>query len=299
MSDQTEPRVWNAGDPMPRDVFKIRDSMGDVWERNVTLGGALWCTPETVPMEWERIAKKYGPLSEVQTSSPVSVPAEPGNASERPSQAGETGLWSIRDGWVVGPTGECTCEAPYEVAGIGHHPSCGIEQWIPAEDLPGVFASEENLRRRASSWWEAAKTLNRWGNAHRAASRTAGARADAAEAKLAIADDHHKMELAEANRLLTAYQRDVVAWKRERDEARAKLAEAASEPHWCGQAEDLANRLDEIREDLSEINFDEVTHLVDVGMDGDESGDCIDECPGCALVRIRSIVERDTTEASR
>lgn len=64
--------------------------------------------------------------------------------------------------------------------------------------------------------------------------------------------------------------------------------------HYAGRLSELRTQLDDIRDNLADVNFDEVTHLVDVGMDGDES-DCIDECPGCALDRIRSIVERTTT----
>ena len=62
---ETKPRVWNVGDPMPGDVFKVRDSMDDVWERNAISGETLWCTPDAVPMTWERIAKMYAPLTEV------------------------------------------------------------------------------------------------------------------------------------------------------------------------------------------------------------------------------------------
>lgn len=63
-----EPRVWRSdADPEPEDTPTVKDSMGDVW----TNDPRLWVTPDTQPMTWARIAKKYGPLTEVL---PVSTP---------------------------------------------------------------------------------------------------------------------------------------------------------------------------------------------------------------------------------
>ncbi len=62
-----EPRVWRSdADPEPEDTPTVKDSMGDVW----TNDPRLWVTPETQPMTWRRIAKKYGPLTEVLPSTP-------------------------------------------------------------------------------------------------------------------------------------------------------------------------------------------------------------------------------------
>lgn len=63
-----EPRVWKSdADPEPDDRPTIRDAMGDVWTNDPN----LYVTPDTQPMTWSRIAKKYGPLTEVL---PVSTP---------------------------------------------------------------------------------------------------------------------------------------------------------------------------------------------------------------------------------
>lgn len=63
-----EPRVWRSdAEPEPEDTPTVKDSMGDVW----TNDPRLWVTPDTQPMTWARIAKKYGPLTEVV---PVSTP---------------------------------------------------------------------------------------------------------------------------------------------------------------------------------------------------------------------------------
>lgn len=58
-----EPRVWKHGDPEPTDRPPVRDSMRDVWTWNPLTG--LWETPETIPMTWDRITKKFSPLTEV------------------------------------------------------------------------------------------------------------------------------------------------------------------------------------------------------------------------------------------
>lgn len=63
-----EPRVWQSdADPEPVDRPTVRDAMGDIWTNDPN----LYVTPDTQPMTWRRIAKKYGPLTEVL---PVSTP---------------------------------------------------------------------------------------------------------------------------------------------------------------------------------------------------------------------------------
>ncbi|MFF4600585.1 hypothetical protein [Amycolatopsis sp. NPDC001370] len=138
-----------------------------------------------------------------ETTSTVPMPAEDGNASERPNQLGETAPLASHDYWVE---------------------------------------RAEVAEQRAASWWEAAKKLSR---AERRArwdwivltgkAAKWKARADVAEGNAkfwetratnaAARADSAEANLAETNRLLTAYQHDVVAWKRERDEALAKLAD--------------------------------------------------------------------------
>jgi len=58
----TEPRVWQAGDRQPDDVWKVRDGHGDVWTRNF---GDSWESPDTMPCGWSYMAKKWAPLTEV------------------------------------------------------------------------------------------------------------------------------------------------------------------------------------------------------------------------------------------
>ncbi|MEV6897484.1 hypothetical protein [Amycolatopsis sp. NPDC051372] len=125
-----------------------------------------------------------------------------------------------------------------------------------------------NVEARASSWWEAAKTWceaatghNKRADEFREQREDQKRRADAAEA-----------ELAETNRLLTDYQRDVVAWKRERDEARSKLDEIRAVVDMPAQK--LASHW---------TNWTELAEQADAERSR----------------RIREIVERTTTEAGR
>ncbi|WP_162834260.1 hypothetical protein [Amycolatopsis circi] len=85
------------------------------------------------------------------------------------------------------------------------------------------------------------------------------ARAEAAEAKL---EEWTLLENDQARRVVTV--------ERERDEALAKL--------------------DQVRAELADIDPAQVIHHVTVDGEGEE-GDCLDECEGCALERIRAIVE--------
>ncbi len=59
------PRVWNAGDPEPEGVEKVRDEDGDVWVRT----GQVWIyTDESgtrVPSYWDPLTSGCGPLTEV------------------------------------------------------------------------------------------------------------------------------------------------------------------------------------------------------------------------------------------
>lgn len=57
------PRTFPKNSPEPDDHPSVRDAMGDVWTYNH--GTGTWVTPDTQPMAWARIAKKFGPLSEV------------------------------------------------------------------------------------------------------------------------------------------------------------------------------------------------------------------------------------------
>ena len=56
-------RCWLRGDPEPDDVRSVRDVHGDVWTRGLY---DIWSSPETVEASWTYIAKKFGPLTEVQ-----------------------------------------------------------------------------------------------------------------------------------------------------------------------------------------------------------------------------------------
>jgi hypothetical protein len=49
--------------------------------------------------------------------------------------------FEIIDGWLAGPSGRCTCEGPYDVPGVDHHPSCGFEPLISLDELAAVLAS--------------------------------------------------------------------------------------------------------------------------------------------------------------
>ncbi|GAA1030760.1 MULTISPECIES: hypothetical protein [Amycolatopsis] len=186
---ETKPRVWNADDPQPNDVTKIRDAMGDVWTREwVLVGSNIWTTPDTIPMTWERIAKKYGPLTEVDPSAPATREA---TGSERPS------LDDLARLLAEGMAGE-------------------VEK-INAE----AVAAAADATARAASWWEAAKF---WCSDFRVASKLAKdetARANAAEAKLRFANDRiNGLETSTAE----AWLNHGVALN-ERKAAEAKLAE--------------------------------------------------------------------------
>jgi hypothetical protein len=57
-----EPRVWLDGDPEPEVGTVVRDRDRDEWTNT---GQGVWTSPETRDMPWERIARKYSPLTEV------------------------------------------------------------------------------------------------------------------------------------------------------------------------------------------------------------------------------------------
>lgn len=142
------------------------------------------------------------------------------SAGAGPSPASAPSGWRIdSSGWIVGPTGECTCEGPYEVPGVGHRPDCGIEPWIPADDLPGMAASEADLRKRASAWWEVAKTLRRQ-------VRRTLRRAEASEEelrKLTAARDAALSLLTAKNGYVETLRRQRDSAEGERDDYRAKF----------------------------------------------------------------------------
>jgi hypothetical protein len=52
----------------------------------------------------------------------------------------EDAPFAIVDGWLVGPSGRCTCEGPYDIPGVDHHPSCGTEPLISLAELERVLA---------------------------------------------------------------------------------------------------------------------------------------------------------------
>jgi hypothetical protein len=56
------------------------------------------------------------------------------------------GEWSIDGEWLVGPTGCCTCDGPFEVADApDHRDGCGIEPLVKLSDLPGLLASSAGV----------------------------------------------------------------------------------------------------------------------------------------------------------
>ncbi|MGW4484308.1 hypothetical protein ACWEOE_10770 [Amycolatopsis sp. NPDC004368] len=297
MSDQTSPRERTAIDPGP-----------SAWE-------LLGCVADETPDE---------------TTSTAPMPAEDGDASERPNQPGETASARAALNATIGSLAAGMAEAGknlrrnLEAVGLvsaSERPNAGQEDATLTDEItnllvefdevdsPSITAAEivnrivapalEFWRRleleanarevrnglaanaaeqRAASWWEAAKYLRRVTHRQLRLIDEANSRADAAEAKLEewtlMENDQARRaqaaeaELAETNRLLTAYQHDVVAWKRERDEALAKL--------------------DEIRDAVAEV-------LVDAGDHYQDNDDCIEGCPACALANVRKIVNPGAT----
>ncbi|HWO60239.1 MAG TPA: hypothetical protein VNO31_09420, partial [Umezawaea sp.] len=92
-SAKREPRVWNHGDPEPTDRPPVRDAMGDIWTQNA------WVTPETIPMMWGYITKKYGPLTEV-LDGPAALPQNWTAEADRV----ESALWGAVDALVANET---------------------------------------------------------------------------------------------------------------------------------------------------------------------------------------------------
>lgn len=268
MSDQTKPRVWNAGDPEPAGVTIVRDKGGRRWCS--TSASAWWYLRDIAgPMyAWGTLAEVAGPLTEVQTSSPVSVPAEDGNASERPNAGDDGDLYAkstdsvyvydaVTDTWR--PYRRCCADMPTGELPEDAKPLHGEPALLRAAEahiayLRGERESEieraEDAEQRAASWWEAAK---RWCRDKRHADwllsqwKTAAgeqyARADAAEAKLAETEDVAAKTKAHYIRRCEnlANVRDRI--RGERDEARAKLdqvrAEIAKLDDWHGRRVDL------------------------------------------------------------
>lgn len=233
MPDQTKPRVWNAGDPEPADRPKVKDRRATVWTATPYPDEDVWTTEWNEVAQWPSLVHDLGPLTEVQTSSPVSSPAEPGNASERPNQPGGTTPRAALN-TVLG-------RLSVSMAAAGKQLRRDLEAigMVPAHDLDRADATEAMLREVRRDWSELSHIVGGIEDdpaeeVHERA-RKLVARADAAEAKLAIADDHHQLELSEAGRLLKAAERRAYVrtqfanlWRAERDEARAKLDEIRS-----------------------------------------------------------------------
>lgn len=94
MSETRAPRVWIAGNPEPSDVrLRVRDKHGDIWTPEQVLGGVrAWSTPETALATWDYLAKKWGPLTEVFTTS-LGVS---GGDRSKPTPARLPGCWCAR-----------------------------------------------------------------------------------------------------------------------------------------------------------------------------------------------------------
>ena len=80
--------------------------------------------------------------------------------AEAHEQRRAAGEWSIDGEWLVGPSGRCNCDGPFEVAGTpDHRDGCGIEPLMKLSELPGLLASsplpdsETKLRDETVGAW--------------------------------------------------------------------------------------------------------------------------------------------------
>ncbi|WP_027947196.1 hypothetical protein [Amycolatopsis taiwanensis] len=63
---QPQQRVFQAGDPEPSDVARVRDNEGDVWERIEPMAWQVAGEDPDYAVSWQSLAP-YAPLTEVRS----------------------------------------------------------------------------------------------------------------------------------------------------------------------------------------------------------------------------------------